>query len=58
MYRGGMLQKYRVRALKDLLADKLEETVEMAPRNVCTTGDYAANNFLSCWSMLLIGEGQ
>jgi hypothetical protein len=53
-----MLQKFRVRELKDLLADKLEETVELSPRSVCRTGDYAASNFMSCWTMLLLGEGQ
>ena len=57
-FRGGMLQKFRVRELKDLLADKLEETVELSPRSVCRTGDYAASNFMSCWTMLLLGEGQ
>jgi len=52
-FRSGMLQKYRIKQLQAMLAEKLEEPVVVSPRAICNVGDYAASNFVSCWRLLL-----
>lgn len=52
-FRGGMLQKYRIKQVQAMLAEKLDEPVVLSPRAICNVGDYATSNFLSCWSLLL-----
>lgn len=55
-FRGGMLQKFRVGVLKELMAENLDESVQVSPRGICNVGDYSQNNFMSCWTMMLQQE--
>jgi len=52
--RGGMLQNFRIQQLKDMVSEVLETDIELTPRGICKVGDYAKENFASCWSMLLL----
>jgi hypothetical protein len=52
-FRGGMLQSFRVKQLKEMVAEQLDTDIELG-RSICKVGDYAKENFVSCWTSVLL----